>query len=60
MRKRIYTRKNVQGERIVVSHLVLAETVLSNEKNNELESFERGLRNKIQKFKKERKNENHL
>lgn len=60
MRKRIYTRKNVKGERIVVSHMILAETVLSNEKNDELKSFERGLKNKIQQFKKERKNENHL
>lgn len=59
MRKRIYTRKNVQGERVVVSHFILSENEIKN-KNSELESFERGLRNKIQQFKKERKNENHL
>lgn len=60
MRKRIFTRKNIKGERVVVNHFITTEIIENNQSNEELKSFERGLRNKIKQFKEERKNENHI
>lgn len=60
MRKRIFTRKNIKGEKVVVNHFITTEIVENNESNKELKSFEIGLRNKIKQFKQAKKNENYI
>ena len=55
MRKRIFTRKNIKEERVVVNHFITTETIENNQSNEELKSFEIGLRNKIRQFKQGRK-----
>lgn len=60
MRKRIFTRENIKGERVVVNHFITTEIIENNKSNEELKSFEKGLRNKIKQFKQAKKNENYL
>nr|DAI34888.1 MAG TPA: hypothetical protein [Caudoviricetes sp.] len=60
MRKRIFTKENIKGERVVVNHFITTETVETTQSNEELKSFEKGLRNKIKQFKQGKKNENYL
>jgi hypothetical protein len=60
MRKRIFTRKNSRGERVIVNHFITTEIIENNQSNEELKSFEKGLRNKIKQFKQAKKNENYL
>lgn len=60
MRKKIFTRKNIKGERVVVNHFITTEIIENNKSNEELKSFEKGLRNKIKQFKQAKKNENYL
>lgn len=60
MKKRIFTRENIKGERVVVNHFITTEIIENNKSNEELKSFEKGLRNKIKQFKQAKKNENYL
>lgn len=60
MRKRIFTKENIKGERVVVNHFITTEIIENNKSNEELKSFEKGLRNKIKQFKQAKKNENYL
>lgn len=60
MRKRIFTRENIKGERVVVNHFITTEIIENNQSNEELKSFEKGLRNKIKQFKQEKKNGNYI
>lgn len=60
MRKRIFTRENIKGERVVVNHFITTEIIENNKSNEELKSFERGLKNKIKQFKQEKKNGNYI
>lgn len=60
MRKKIFTRENIKGERVMVNHFITTEIIENNQSNEELKSFEKGLRNKIKQFKQEKKNENYL
>lgn len=60
MRKKIYTRENIKGERVIVNHFITTEIIKNNKSNEELKSFEKGLRNKIKQFKQAKKNENYL
>ena len=60
MRKRIFTKENIKGEKVVVNHFITTEIIENNKSNEELKSFEKGLRNKIKQFKQAKKNENYL
>ena len=60
MRKKIFTRENIKGERVVVNHFITTEIIENNKSNEELKSFEKSLRNKIKQFKQAKKNENYL
>lgn len=60
MRKRIFTKENIKGERVVINHFIKTEIIENNQSNEELKSFEKGLKNKIKQFKQTKKNENYL
>lgn len=60
MRRKIFTRENIKGERVVVNHFTTTEIIENNKSNEELKSFERGLKNKIKQFKQEKKNGNYI
>lgn len=60
MRKKIFTKENIKGERVVVNHFITTEIIENNKSNEELKSFERGLKNKIKQFKQEKKNGNYI
>lgn len=60
MRKRIFTKENIKGERVVINHFIKTEIIENNQSNEELKSFERGLKNKIKQFKQKKKSGNYI